>query len=177
MEAFEPIRDAAFRLHSKLMLAGVDPLNPMSLVEAATRELDIELIWLAPGSPTLKGCRALFDQQSGTVVCEVAIDPGERAQLAAHEIGHACIHTGSSACSLDDIDPSRSTEAAPVGLQRVEDYGAHERRELQANVFAREFLLPRSLSRRLHVDECLEATTIVEKTGLPKNLVRQQIFD
>ena len=33
--------------------------------------------------------------------------------------------------------------AAPVGLQRVEDYGAHERRELQANVFARELLLPR----------------------------------
>ena len=33
-------------------------------------------------------------------------------------------------------------EAAPVGLQRVEDYGAHERRELQANVFARAFLFP-----------------------------------
>ena len=42
-----------------------------------------------------------------------------------------------------DIDPSRPTEAAPVGMQRVEDYGARERRELQANVFAREFLFPR----------------------------------
>ena len=49
------------------------------------------------------------------------------------------------ACTEDDIDLSRSTEAVPVGLQRVEDYGTRERRELQANVFAREFLLPSEL--------------------------------
>jgi hypothetical protein len=62
-------------------------------------------------------------------------------------------------------------------LQRVEDYGTRERRELQANVFAREFLFPRPLARRLHLDEALSASVIAERLALPKNLVRQQLLD
>src|SRR5208283_4662703 len=69
------------------------------------------------------------------------------------------------------------TEAAPVGLQRVEDYGAHERRELQANVFAREFLFPRSLARRMFVTEGLSASAIATQLDLPLPLIRQQVLD
>src|SRR4029077_6816797 len=116
-------------------------------------------------------------EQSGSGCCEAGDDLGERALLVAHEIGHARVHAISSSCGADDIDPSRSTEAAPVGLQRVEDYGVRERRELQANVFAREFLFPRALARRLYLNEGLGATAIADATGLPKNLVRQQLFD
>lgn len=177
MEAFEPIRQSAARLHDELVSAGADPLDPVSLVEAAVRKLELELNWLRPGDPALKGAKALFDEQSGTVLCEMAGEPGERAQLVAHEIGHVCVHARSFSCSATDIDASRSTEAAPVGLQRVEDYGVHERRELHANVFAREFLLPRTLARRLHLDEAIGASAILERTGLSKNLVRQQLFD
>ena len=82
-----------------------------------------------------------------------------------------------SLCGSNDIDPSRSTEAAPVGLERVEDYGARERRELQANVFGRELLLPRSFARKLHVDENLGAQAIAQDLVLPKDLVRQQLLD
>jgi DNA helicase II / ATP-dependent DNA helicase PcrA len=177
MEAFEPIRDKASRLHSELVSAGADPFKPMDLVDAAIRRLELELVWLEPGNPALKGARALFDEQSGTIICESSGGPGERAPLVAHEIGHACVHASSSSCTRADIDPSRSTEAAPVGLQRVEDYGARERRELQANVFAREFLFPRALARRLHLDEGLGAVEIEARTGLSKHLIRQQIFD
>lgn len=177
MEAFESIRDSAARLHDELVSSGVDALKPLALVEAAIQRLGLELFWLVAGDPALKGSRALFDDQSGSVWCEAVDDPGERALLVAHEIGHSRVHAASSACGADDIDPSRSTEAAPVGLQRVEDYGVRERRELQANVFAREFLFPRALARRLYLDEGLGASTIADKTGLPKNLVRQQLFD
>src|ERR1700730_8512327 len=151
MEAFEPIRDSATRLHDELVSVGGDPLKPLALVEAAIRQLGLELFWLAAGDPALKGSRALFDEQSGSVCCEAVDDPGERALLVAHEIGHARVHAISSSCGADDIDPSRSTEAAPVGLQRVEDYGVRERRELQANVFAREFVFPRAAARRKHL--------------------------
>ena len=177
MEPFEPIRDTATRLHDELVSVGIDPLKPLELVEAAIRRLDLELFWLARGDPALRGSRALLDEQSGSVYCEAVDDPSERALLVAHEIGHACVHGTSSLCGVDDIDPSRSTEAAPVGLQRVEDYGVRERRELQANVFAREFLFPRALARRLHLDEALGASAIADTAGLPKNLVRQQLFD
>ena len=177
MEAFEPIRNIAATLHNNVVLEGADPFNPMGLVEAAIRKLELELVLLDSGNPALKGARALFDGQSGTIISEACGGPGERAQLVAHEIGHACVHASSSTCTSTDIDPSRSTEVAPVGLQRVEDYGARERRELQANVFAREFLFPRSLARRLHAGEYLGAAEIAEKTGLSKHVIRQQIFD
>ena len=177
MDAFERVRDLAAGLHDTVVGGGADALNPLFLVNAAIRHLDLELIWLEAGDPALKGARALFDEQSGAVFCEQVSDPGEGAMLAAHEIGHASVHVGSSSCNTRDIDPSRSTEAAPVGLQRVEDYGARERRELQANVFAREFLFPRALARRLYLSDGLGASGIAQRTGLPKNLIRQQLLD
>lgn len=177
MEPFEPIRRAADRLHAELIAKGAHALRPLELIEAAVRHLDLELVWLEKGHPSLKNARALFDEQGGTLICERIEDLGERAQVVAHEIGHFCIHVASSVCAAEDIDASRSTEAAPVGLQRVEDYGARERRELQANVFARELLLPRAIARRLHVEDGLTSIAIADKTGLSRNLVRQQLFD
>ncbi len=177
MDAFEPVRDAASRLHFKLTGEGAVPPQPMDLVDAAIGHLDLELAWLPSGDPALKGARAVFDEQSGAIFAEDAGESGARALLVAHEIGHVCLHAGSAACTARDIDPTRPTEAAPVGMQRVEDYGARERRELQANVFAREFLFPRVRARRMFLDDRLTAATIAKRLGLPSPLVRQQILD
>jgi Zn-dependent peptidase ImmA (M78 family) len=168
MEAFEAIRDSAARLHDELVSAGV---------EAALSRFDLKLFWLKLGDPALKGARAVFDDQSGSVFCEESADVSERGLLIGHEIGHVRVHAATSWCDANDIDPSRSTEAAPVGLQRVEDYGVRERRELQANVFAREFLFPRAWARQLYLENGLGAGTIAERIALPKNLIRQQLFD
>jgi hypothetical protein len=177
LEAFELIRKSAGQLHDDLVRAGADPFQPLALVQAAIASLDLDFVFLPPGDPALKGGKALLDEQTGTIRCEDAGSPVDRALLIAHEIGHVRIHAGSSACTAEDIDPSRSAEAAPVGLQRVEDYGVRERRELQANVFARELVFPRTLARRLHHDEALSASDIAKRSGLPLALVRQQIFD
>lgn len=177
MDGFEPIRLSAVRLHEVLVAGGANALDPSSLVDAAIRHHNLELVWLPSGDPALKNARALFDEQSGTICCEAAGDAATRALLAAHEIGHVAVHAGCSTCTAGDIDPSRSTEAAPVGLQRVEDYGARERRELQANVFAREFLLPRAVAAQLHRTDRLTASEIAVRAGLPLALVRQQLFD
>lgn len=177
MDPFEPIRSRAAELHDELLSAGQDPFDPLALVQAAMERRDLDLVWLPKGDPALKGARALYDDQGGTICCEDEGDPVTRALLVAHELGHAELHAGSATCAGSDIDPSRSTEAAPVGLQRVEDYGARERRELQANVYARELLLPRAFARELHLEQNLTATTIADRTNLPVALVRQQLFD
>ena len=65
----------------------------------------------------------------------------------------------------------------PSDCNASEDYGARERRELQANVFAREFLLPREQARRLFVDGRTSASAVAEQLDLPLPLVRQQILD
>ena len=177
MDPFEPFREAAVQLHGELVSEGGDPLQPTAMVHMAIKKLDLELALLAPGDPALKGARALFDEQSGTICCEGKGTSADWVLLIAHEVAHARVHSNSSICSAEDIDPTRSTETVPVGLQRVEDYGAHERRELQADVFAREFLLPRSIARQLHLESGLGASAIADKLDLPKNLVRQQLLD
>jgi superfamily I DNA/RNA helicase/Zn-dependent peptidase ImmA (M78 family) len=177
VNAFEAIRKSAARLHSEVVAKGADPCDPAALVEKAIGHLGLEVSYLDPGNAALKGARAVFDDQSGTICCENVGSDAERSQLVAHEIGHAKLHTRSSCCSAHDIDPSRSTESAPVGLQKVEDYGARERRELEANVFAREFLFPRAHARKLHAGEGKTASEIAAALGLPLPLVRQQILD
>lgn len=177
MDGFEPVRVAATNLHESVLSIGCDPLDPLALVTTAIDHLDLELVYLPAGDPALKGARALFDEQSGTICCAASESACDRVLLVAHEIGHAVIHAGSPSRGAGDIDPSRSTEMAPVGLQRVEHYGVRERRELQADVFAREFLLPQTMAERLHMDDGLGATEIANLTGLPLGLVRQQLFD
>ncbi len=177
MDSFYNIRLSASALNEKLVSNGVNPLDPMALVEAAVIELDLELIWLPPGNSALKNSRALYDDQSGMICCENIGDAASRALLVAHEIGHVILHAGSSICDIDDINPSSALEAAPIGLQRVEDYGAKERQELQANVFAREVLLPRTMVKKLHIDDGLASVEIISQTGLPAPVVRQQLFD
>jgi superfamily I DNA/RNA helicase len=177
MDAFEPIRESARQLHGAAVAAGADSSQPFALINAAISELDLELFWLPAGDPALKGAQAVFDEQTGAICCVDGGDDATRAALVAHEIGHAAVHSKSAECSTADVDTSQSTEVVPVGLQRIEDYSGHERRELQANVFGREFLLPRDIARSLYLTEHLGATSIASSRQLPKDLVRQQLLD
>lgn len=177
MDLFGSLREKAAQLHDTLVQRGANPRHPEALVRSAVDHLGLMLQWVEPDDLTLNGALALHDEQLGLICCARLPDVADRVLLLAHEIGHACLHARSSLCQSEDIDPSRSTETAPVGLERVEDYGAHERRELQANVFARELVFPRSLARQLHVEEALAATLIAATLQLPKDLVRQQILD
>ena len=68
MDAFEPIRAAGLRLHNQLVASGVDANKPLELAKAAVKQLGLELVFLPPGDPALKGARALFDEQGG-IIC------------------------------------------------------------------------------------------------------------
>lgn len=176
MDSFEIVRSTASKLYATITNDG-KPRTPLELVNAAAVHLGIDVIWLEPGNPSLKGARALFDHQSGAVFAEQSGDDAARALLVAHELGHVCVHATSAECSSEDIDPSRSAESAPDGMQRVEDYGARERRELQADVFAREFVLPREVAARLYAQRGMPAATIALELKLPIPLVKQQLLD
>ncbi len=177
MDPFEPIRSKAVALHEELHSEGKGPLDPLALVEAAARHCDLDLVWLSQGDPALQGARALYDDQGGTICCEEGGGTATRALLVAHELGHSELHAGPAICASSDINPSRSTETAPFGLQRVEDYAARAWRELQANVYVRELLFPRAFARELHLENSLTAAEIADRTKLPGALVRQQLFD
>src|SRR6266436_8344367 len=160
MDAFEASRIAAAALHDSAVANGATSLEPSTLTAHAVGGLDLVVELAEPGDPVLKGARSLYDAQSGTIVCDRSASESDRLLLIAHELGHVSVDRDSSTCRSSDVNVSRPTEEAAVGIERVEDYGVRERRELCANVFAREFLLPRAVARRLFVEENLWASDI-----------------
>jgi DNA helicase II / ATP-dependent DNA helicase PcrA len=177
MDSFDQVRLKASQLNVATVASGSDPFSARAIVEAIARSVGLELIALPAGDSALKGARALYDEQSGTICFEETVEAVERALLIAHEIGHADLHSGSSSCSGSEIDLTQTSESSPTGIQRVEDYGAKERRELQANVFARELLLPRFLVSDLHLAQRLDSKAIAQKTAADRCASAAQFND
>ncbi|MXP65643.1 ImmA/IrrE family metallo-endopeptidase [Roseomonas sp. M0104] len=115
---------------------------------------------------------ALLDPQAGTIVCANRGGGGERALLLAHELGHEAVHRLTAG-----YDMSVAAGRAGTAAVRLTDYGPRERRELEAEVFAREFALPRDEARRMHIAGGLTAASIVASTGLPRGVVERQLLD
>lgn len=177
MEAVEIARRVAAQLHDDAVARGKDPWAPLAFAtaEAARRGIDIETT--APGAAVLDGGRATYVPGDRLILIENAGSDFERAFLIAHEIGHVELGDDPEAGPARAIDPARPAEPAPVGLDRVVDYGPRQRREVQMDLFAREFLLPRSVARRLHISDEMTATAIAEKLGAPFAVVAQQLLD
>jgi hypothetical protein len=177
MDTVELARQVAKRLHVAAVAAGDNPWKPYEFAraEAARRSIDVER--LPKGDIRLRGARALYDPGSLTILHEDAGDVFVHAFLVAHEIGHVELGGAAEPSVATDADPSRSAESAPVGMDRVVDYSRRERREIQMDLFAREFLLPRSAARRLHVDESIAASEIARRLSAPVDVVAQQLLD
>lgn len=177
MSVFDAIRRKARELHTRGVEAGADADQVAALSERCADILDIELIEVSPGHEVLRGAHALFDVQSRAIIFESTDDAARRAQLIAHEIGHSVLHATGAVCAEADVDVTCAQEMPGIGLARVDDYGARERRELEANVFARELLLPRERCARLYLEESASSAEIAARTRLPPSLVRQQLLD
>lgn len=177
MDATEAARREAERLHRENVAAGGDPTRPLAfaLQKATSRGLDVYA--LQEGDSQLKGGKATFDSQAGAILYEDRGSDFERAFLVAHELGHVVLEGGTLDMVTVDVQPDRSMEDAPVGVDRVLDYGARERREVKMDLFAREFLLPRPVLRELHVNEGLTSDAIAMRFGAPLVVVQQQLLD
>lgn len=176
MDGVEVGRQIAAKLHAEAVARGENLWRPyeFDVAEAQRRGLDVESS--SPGAALLDGGRAIFIARDRLILHENAGTPFDQAFLVAHEIGHVELGDDNDRTPAKQIDPARPAEAAPVGLDRVVDYGRRQRREVQMDLFAREFLLPRALARRLHL-EGVSATDLAARLGAPFEVVAQQIFD
>ncbi len=177
MDAIEVSRQTAARLHIAAVKNGRDPYKPyaFALAEADRRGLAVEKV--PTGDVRLHGGKALYDPDALLIVHENANDDFMHAFLIAHEIGHVELGGHAEAFTTVNADPLRSWETSVGGIDRVVDYNRRQRREVQMDLFAREFLLPRSVVRRLHVEEGIAASDIAARLGAPFSVVAQQLFD
>ena len=179
MESVEISRQIAASLHHTATSLGCDPQQPylFAVAEANRRGIDVEKT--VSGATILNKGRASYIPSDALIIHENAGTPFEQAFLVAHEIGHAELGDTPDGDkeAEHEIDPTRSAEPSPLGFDRVVDYGRRQRREVQMDLFAREFLLPRPVVRKLHVDEGLTASAIARQFGAPFEVVVQQLID
>lgn len=177
MDATEAARREAERLYRANVAAGGDPTRPLAFALREATGCGLDVYALQEGDSQLKGGKATFDSQAGGILYADCGSDFERAFLIAHELGHVVLEGGTLDVVTADVEPDRSMEDAPVGVDRVLDYGARERREVKMDLFAREFLLPRPVLRELHVNEGLTADAIATRFGAPLSVVQQQLLD
>lgn len=177
MDAVELARQIAADLHRQAVTNGHDPWRPyeFAIAEAQRRGLDVEPT--AAGSVMLDGGRATVVAADCLILHENIGTVFEQAFLVAHEIGHIELGDDVAEEPARDVDLARAAEPSPIGVDRVVDYGRRQRREVQMDLFAREFLLPRGLVRKLHLEDGQTATAIAARLGAPFDLVVQQLFD
>lgn len=177
MNATEAARREAERIYQTAVAAGDDPWQLLEFVKREAMRRDLDVYALQPGDSQLKGGRAAFDSQAGIILYEDAGTEFERAFLIAHELGHVVLERGVQDIVTEQIEPDRSIEDAPVGVEKVIDYGVRERREIRMDIFARELLLPRSVVRDLHVNAGLSSNDIAKRLAAPLSVVQQQLLD
>lgn len=178
MDPIELARQHARRLHDEAVQRGRNPWSPYEFAVGVANDLGITVETCAPGAAMLDGGRASFDPDLPLILHEVDGSPFDQAFLVAHEIGHAELGDGEEASEpAAHIDPARTSEAAPVGMDRVVDYSRRQRREVQMDLFARELLLPRSLIVDLHVVQGQTCSDIAGRLGAPFEVVAQQMLD
>lgn len=176
MDGLEVARQIAARLHADAVGRGLDLWDPLAFAKAEAERRGIDTEPTAPGAAMLDGGRAIFlpDESDRMILYEDIGTHFERAFLICHELGHVELGDDRTLC---EIDLTRSSEAAPVGSERVIDHNRRKRREVQMDLFAREFLLPREVARALHIDGRMSAAAIADKLGAPYDMVAQQLFD
>ncbi|MBW8368753.1 MAG: UvrD-helicase domain-containing protein [Arenimonas sp.] len=154
-------------------LRSIDLIACIAAVEA--EDFDISLT--RPGDSALCGADAVLVRAFRQILVRDDVAPPDRAFLVAHEFGHWVLHPEEhEGCRQVIASTLNPAEDDTLGAKRVEAYGARERAELQANVFARELLLPRQVARALFLAGHT-AHQIATDLALPLELVRQQLLD
>lgn len=177
MDAVEIARQRAAELHNEAVQRGLDPwmAYEFAVDEALRHGYDVEDV--VPGAVMLDGGRAKLSPSGLLILHEKKGSRFEQALLVAHELGHALLGDADDSSPAKEMNFARSSEPSPIGEDRVVDYSRKQRREIQMDLFAREFLLPRPYLRKLHVDDRMTALDIATRLEAPYEVVAQQLLD
>ncbi|GLS33067.1 Superfamily I DNA or RNA helicase [Mesorhizobium albiziae] len=169
MDSFLAVRIAANSLRATAEIS--DKTDAPTAVRAAALKRGLSIRPLDYDDPELEGAIGLLERKYRQILVRKQLKGDFEAEVIAHEIGHHVLHDGPEAGFYQ-----RHEQNGGDPTQRIETYGIKERREAQANAFAREFVLPRALARRLFA-EGLRASDISRSLQVPYETVLQQLAD
>lgn len=173
MDAWRDIRLKARDCHRQALVKSAGNRTALTLLSAALEAEDLELARYEPGSVVNKGVLGFLDRASKIINVARGQSEEDEAVVIAHELGHFKLHH----------DPRNEVTAVAHGLGgdpidsgagRVEGYSPRERKEIQADVFAGEFLCPAEWLREELLTEKRKPRDIAKELGLPATLVMNQ---
>lgn len=175
MTHWDDIRESARVRRASALAEAAGDHRASSLLAALDRLNTMERIAVPHGDSLLDGAKAVLDRDAQRIWFDRDVDAGLALFYQAHEYAHLWLHHEQATCRDSDLDPEADEDDLPMGVQRVEGYGPNERREREANVFAREFLLPLDVAHEWYVRDDLRVPAIAQRTGLPEDLVLHQV--
>ena len=170
MDAWIEIRRKARTCHEQALFDAKGDRRASALIKAALEKDELEVRYL-DFSPGILGS---LDRSARLVNVAKGQDPADELVVIAHEIGHFHLHH----------DPHNEVTVRPQGLGgdsvdsgagRVEGYSPGERKEVQADIFADEFLCPSSWLREAYVADGKRPHKIATELGVPVGLVSNQL--
>ncbi len=178
MSPFQRARHEALEIRRRLARdRASEPLHASELLALVESVLNIAIETVAPGYPDLGGGVAVLQRFQNFIYVSSDIPAwGEEfCGLVAHELGHWWLNAGQPATTVAQLTSLAASTGSP-GVAKVEAYGARERQELLANVFARELLLPRELAQQL-AEQGWGPRRVASELGIPLEFARQQLLD
>lgn len=175
MSRWDELRHLARQKHLEALAQSGGDSSSHALLNAAAYLTGVTPRGQRAGHLLLDGGDAVLDPGAGTIWFNRDANPLLIPFYLAHEYGHWWIDRAHATCTASDVDPESTESRIPFGTHRVEGYGPRERRECQANIVGREFLLPAPTLRRWYVDDALNAHDIAARTGLPEGMVLHQL--
>ena len=175
MDAWTGIRRKARACHKRALAKANGDRRAAAIVAATLTNADLVLRYYEPGTTFGAGVLGSFDRASQLVNVARGQDPLDEPVVIAHEIGHNELHH----------DPTNEVTVLPVGLggdpvesgaARVEGYSPRERKEVQADIFAAEFLCPTNWLRDEYIVHGRRPADVAAELGLPESLVMNQLI-
>jgi hypothetical protein len=173
VDAWIDIRRKARACHDEALKSSKGDRRAVKLVAAALHNDDLELRQYEPGSIVSAGVLGFLNRAARLVNVAKHQDPADELVVIAHEIGHYRLHR----------DPQNEVTVRPHGLGgdpidsgagRVEGYSPRERKEVQSDIFAGEFLCPSDWLRIEYINHNRRPHEIANELGLPPHLVINQ---
>lgn len=174
MDAFAAARVTARLWRSRALERARSDASSEALIEAALALVGLNACPVADDDSNLCGSEAVLDRDADAIFYKGSVSTALAQFEIAHELGHFWMDGDSLPCDESCFDLT-DDEALPFGAYRIEGYGPKQRRECQANVFARTFLLPEEFARDLYLTGDA-APDIAARLGLEERLVAEQLM-
>ena len=177
MSHWQKIRDSANVLRSEVCAAtnlNENELYPaQQFLERVAEHLELEFIPEHPDSVNLSGALAVLEDDC--VYFNNHLKKWYKTFCIAHEVGHHILHHQSVHCTQNEIQDFEGEADSNSATEKIVGYGAGDRREREANLFALELLLPCDVLRRTFLEENLNARQITGITQMPIEVVAGQL--